>query len=476
MDELPPRVQVLVVGAGPAGLVAGITLATYGVDVLVVDRRDGSSPLSRALVISTRGMELMRRWGLEDVVRAGAADVEPCAWVTPTLASGEGREMPLGFPSDEEAARVSPTRPAWAPQDHHEPILLAHLQSAPSAAVRFGCELIELTQDARAAHAVLVDGRSGKTRRVSADYVVAADGAHSVVRQQLGIAMIGSADLGDYGRVEFVAPLADIVGDRRYALYVISGPDSGGGVFAPRGRSGRWGLSREQRPGELGLGDLGEDALVALIARAAGVDDLRATIERVSTFAFAAQISERYRDGRAFLVGDAAHRMTPRGGTGMNTAIQDSFDLGWKLGWVLRGWADATLLDSYDEDRRPVGLHNVERTGDPGGAQRPSEEALPWDLNGRIAHHWLERDGQAVSTVDLVGDGLTLFTGPDGLRWTSIDAHLPWSAPVRVHRLDATTAAALAIEPIGALLLRPDGRELRRWASVDEALTRHGEL
>jgi putative polyketide hydroxylase len=108
--------QVLVVGAGPAGLVAGITLARYGVDVVVVEKRERISTLSRALVISTRSMEILRAWGLENEVRAGAADVEPCGWATYTLAFGEGTVIPLGHPSAAEAASVSPTRPAWAPQ------------------------------------------------------------------------------------------------------------------------------------------------------------------------------------------------------------------------------------------------------------------------------------------------------------------------------------------------------------------------
>jgi putative polyketide hydroxylase len=104
--------EVLVVGAGPCGALAGMTVASYDVDVLVVERRPGGYGLSRALVISTRGVELLRRFGLEEAVRAGAADVEPTALVTPTLASREGTVMPLGYPSDDEAMRVSPCRPA----------------------------------------------------------------------------------------------------------------------------------------------------------------------------------------------------------------------------------------------------------------------------------------------------------------------------------------------------------------------------
>src|SRR5512135_2934623 len=123
-EETVNRPDVLIVGAGPAGLVTGITLARYGVNTLVVEKRTQLSTLSRATVISTRCMEIFRSWSLEDAVRAGAADVEPCGWVTSTLASGEGRVIQLGYPTAAAAAAISPSRPAWAPQDHLEPLLL----------------------------------------------------------------------------------------------------------------------------------------------------------------------------------------------------------------------------------------------------------------------------------------------------------------------------------------------------------------
>jgi putative polyketide hydroxylase len=460
------HVQVLVVGAGPAGLVAGITLARSGIGVLVIDKREGVPALSRALVISTRGMELMRRWGLEDAVRAGAPDVIPRAWVTRALACGEGTEMPLGHPSDEEAAAVSPSRPAWAPQDHHEPILLSHLRQMPAATIRFRCELTELRQDEAGVHAVLLDRATATPSEVAARYVIAADGAHSTVREQLGIGMDGPGHLADYERTEFFAPLTGAAGDRRYAFYVITRPDAAG-ILAQRGRGDRWGISRERTPGQPRFADLGERELTDLIARAAGVADLPVCIERLSSFPFAAQIADRYRNGRGFLVGDAAHRMTPRGGTGMNTAIQDSFDLGWKLAWVLRGWAPPSLLDSYQTERRPIALHNVQRSAQPAGARATTGEALPWDLNGRLAHHWIPAPAPQISTLDLVGDGLTLLAGPRDPRWAGVKDDYRGAVPLTVHLLDAETADALELRPGGAMLVRPDGREAGRWPGYD---------
>ena len=466
--KLSRNCSVLVVGAGPGGLVAAITLARYGIDVLLIDKRGGPSGLSRALVISTRGMELMRRFGLEEAVRSGAADVKIRAWVTPDLASGDGTEMPLGYPSDAEAALASPARPAWVAQDHHEPVMFEHLRGLPSARIRLGCQLLGVTQDDSGVRAAVADAGTGAVEQVRASYLIAADGAHSTVREQLGISMLGPDDLADYERVEFTAPLWPLAGEHRYGLYVITRPGAAG-VLAPRGPGDRWFLARETPVGTGGLAGLGQDALTGLIRRAAGADTLRPQIERLSTWTFAAQLAERYTQGRCYLVGDAAHRMTPRGGTGMNTAIQDAFDLGWKLAWVLRGWAGPDLLASYETERRPVAAHNVQRSSEPTGARRETDQVLTWDLAGRLPHHWLAAGDQERSTIDLIGDGLTLLAGPSDPRWAAVAHTEPPNPPIKVHMLDARTTDALDLPPAGALLARPDGRELRRWTSPDTA-------
>lgn len=457
------QAQVLVIGAGPAGLVAAIVLARNGVGVLVAEKRPAISTLPRALVISTRSMEILRGWGLEPAVRAGAADVEPCGWVTRTLASGEGVEIPLGYPTAAQAAAVSPTRPAWAPQDHLEPLLLDLLRRHPSARVRFDAELIDLAQDDRAVTAVLADRASGRTGSVRARFVIGADGAHSTVRALLGIRMVGPDDLGEFHRVQFEAPLTGLLGPHRYGLNVITHPDAAC-VIAPRGPGDLWSFNREWRPGQDRVVDAAEHRIAHLIATAVGVSDLRPRIERVNAFSFAAQLADRYRERRGFVVGDAAHRVTPRGGTGMNTAIHDAYDLGWKLAWVLRGWAGPGLLDSYETERRPVGKHNVQRSGDPGGARRTADEALPHDLNGRLAHRWLDHPEDAVSTLDLVGDGLTVLAAHDRPGWVAAVARLGVRAPLVVHAVGPSVAAAVGIAPEGAVVLRPDGRLAATWA------------
>lgn len=453
--------EVLIVGAGPAGLVAAITLSRYSIPTLLVEKRVEISTLSRATVISTRNMEIFRSWGLEEAVREGADDVEPLGWVTPTLASGSGVVIRLGYPTSAEAAEVSPTRPAWAPQDHLEPLLLRLLQKTEHAEVRFGCELVELRQHTGGVAASLWDTASGKTEQAQVRYVIGADGAHSTVRGALGIGMNGADALAEFQMVQFEAPFGQLLDEHRYGLNIITNPDAPG-VFVRRGRGDRWGYAREVRDGQERLDECPESRLVELITTASG-SVARPHIERISTFRFAAQLAERYREQHCFLVGDAAHRMTPRGGTGMNTAIQDAYDLGWKLGFVLRGWAGTDLLDSYEAERRPVGEHNVTRSADPNGAEKQADEALAWDLNGRLPHHWLNQDGRTISTLDLLRAGLTLIARPGDRRQRDAQAS-DTSPPLSVNTVDETTADKLGLPPRGGMLLRPDGKDYRRPA------------
>jgi hypothetical protein len=219
------------------------------------------------------------------------------------------------------------------------------------------------------------------------------------------------------------------------------------------------------------LVDTDHGRLSELLAVATGERHVPCRIHRANSFLFSAQLADRFKEGRVFLVGDAAHRMTPRGGTGMNTAIQDAFDIGWKLAWVLNDWAGAPLLDSYEVERRPVARHNVQRSARPDGARQDAKDALPWDLCGRLPHHWVDADAENVSTLDLLGDGFTLLAGPAEPRWLDPSNTHRWTAPLTAHRLDRETADTLGITPTGAVLIRPDGKSASRWTSFPNPLT-----
>ena len=458
-------VPVLIVGGGPAGLVTAITLARSGVECLLIERREELSDQPRATAISTRSMELLRSWGLESQVLEGALDVGFLGRYGETL-TGPGSVVPLGLPTPEEAARVSPVAPVCAPQDHLEPVLLRHLESLRPASVRLGAELVDLAAGQSGALARIRDARSGRVETVAARYLVGADGVRSVVREALGVKMDGPGLVGDGANVLFRAPLWERIERPHYGLYPITHPEAEG-VFVPAGRGDRWVYGFQAEPGALPPGAAEEAAMVARIRTAAGIPELEPRIERTGRFQYVAKLADRFRTGSAFLAGDAAHRVTPRGGTGMNTAIRDGHDLGWKLAWVVKGWAGDGLLDSYEDDRRPVAEHNVRRSSDPNGSRREVADELQVDLGGRIAHLWLRGDARDVSTLDLLGSGLTLFTGPRGDAWQTAAASIAQPVPLAARALDEFTARGLGITGTGALLVRPDGRPVGLWA--DEA-------
>lgn len=459
--------QVVIVGAGPAGLMAALTLETYDIDVLLLDKRGGNGEVSRALVASARTLELLRRFGFEDAVRATAVDVAPCAWVTASLRSGEGRQQPLGYPVGADAAEVSPTAPLWAPQHLWEPLLLERLKTLPHVGVRLWCETESVSLLDGGAMVTFVDAATRQRELVRTSYVVAADGAHSVVRRGLGVGMEGPGDLAEVDRVEFGADVEAAVGPLACGLSVVTDPETGG-VLAPRDSDQRWGITRDITGPTPRLAEMDASHLADYVRRLLGVERMDVEIEGVRTFRFAAQLATSFRAGPVFLAGDAAHRVTPRGGTGMNMAIQDGFDLGWKLGLVLSGWASADLLATYEIERRPIAAHNVERSASVEGAVQPAEEALPWDLDGRIAHHWI---APSISTTDLPGTGLTLLLGPSAKR-SSGGA----TDSVDVHVLGRKVCEALGLPPAGGVLVRPDGKVVRRWAKLDTALDPWDEL
>jgi 2-polyprenyl-6-methoxyphenol hydroxylase-like FAD-dependent oxidoreductase len=461
-DDLP----VIVAGAGPAGLTAATTLARYGIECLLVDRRLRPSPLPRATALSLRTMELLRGWGLEGEVRSGGVDVEWRLLVCETLAAAaDGLAIDIGYPTKEQSLTVSPTWPACVPQHHLEQVLLDHLATRPEVRVELGVAVEDVRYHPDGCRVVLRDAATGESRSVAARYVIGADGGRSIVRDRAGIG-VRTFD-GHHTSVSAIvhAPLWNLVGERRYGLYVIEHPTAGG-AFLPAGPDDRWIYAYDAHGDATGTDAeaRADDRLAARIRTAVGRPDLPVRVDHVSTFSFTGALADRFRHHRSFLIGDAAHRVTPRGGTGLNSAVADGFDLGWKLAWAMQGWADDALLDSYETERRPVVEHNLERSLDPTGSRRQLDE-MHVDIGGRIRHVWLGQSGpREMSTLDLVGPGLTLFTDPSGThRAARLPAPYP-DAAFTTRRVEARVARGLGVTPGGGLLVRPDGVPVSAWS------------
>jgi 2-polyprenyl-6-methoxyphenol hydroxylase-like FAD-dependent oxidoreductase len=422
-------------------------------------------------------MEVLRSWGLEQRILDGADDVEMALLETVTAAAAsEGTRFDVGYPTTAQSSVVSPTRVACVAQDHLEAVLLDHLAALPAATVRRGVEAIGVRTVGAHAELTLEDG-SGARRTVLARQVVAADGVRSRMRRALGIEMVGRDGIFHGAMVEFRAPLWDVLGEHRYGVYSITHPD-GSGVLLPAGQGDRWLFAVEWDQAARGATEAAPEQLRRHIEAASGAPGIDLRIERVAWFSTGAQVAERFGDGRVLVVGDAAHRVTPRGGTGLNTAFASGRDLGWKLGWVLQGWAGPELLATYEGERRPQAEHNVARSADPFGSRREVITELQVDLAGRIRHEWLDEpdaSGPRRSTLDLLGDGLTLFTGPDASTWSEAAHALAARVPVALTSFSAVTARALGISRHGALLVRPDGLPVAGWSSSADAAARLSE-
>jgi 2-polyprenyl-6-methoxyphenol hydroxylase-like FAD-dependent oxidoreductase len=464
------RYDVVVVGAGPSGLTTAVPLARAGVRVLLVEKHPGLSIFPKATGLRPRTMEILRSWGLEDEVTARAQPAQLAVSVRPVLAA-PGPVTPLGLPTDSELAGVSPSRVAVFPQDEFESVLLADLQ-AHGAEVRFRTELVDLETDESEVRMDLRRRDTGQVESVTTRYLVAADGSRSSIRDRLGIAVEQLGAEGHHLSTLFRADLSPVMPAVPFVLTITVAPGVEG-LFAATGRSDSWFYDIEWHPetGET-VTDWPVEQVAARIRAASGLPDLEVEVQGVFPWDFGASVAVRQRAGRVFLVGDAAHRTTPRGATGMNTGIADGHNLGWKLAWVARGWAEESLLDSYEAERAPVGRANAEaslRTGvGADGAHAVIQDFgvrydSPAVLAGhalaglRAPHAWVEVDGRSVSTLDLFGDRLTVLTGgkvlpvPSGVPMTVLALGPDFTDPT------GAFAAAYGLGSADAVLVRPDG-------------------
>ncbi|MFG1797497.1 FAD-dependent monooxygenase [Nocardia sp. NPDC049149] len=494
------EVDVVIVGGGPVGLTARALLERWGVRVLLVEKRRELSPFPRSRLVNVRSMEIFRQLGVADTIVAGAFPPE----------YGRIRFRDTFIGSDFVSAGMvginapiseSPVIGAVTSQDRLEPVLLA----AGSAPVRFGVELCEVRTEDEQVVGVLVDHASGARTHVRARYLLAADGANSTVRQQLGIGATGPGALGDTTTVVFDADLRRWSDDQPAGVYFTAY-----GTVIPLYPEGGWAW----------FGPTPEDAAQTdwrtVVQRALGGDVLLDVL-RVQHWVLNAFVADHFVDGRIVLAGDAAHGMPIVGGLGMNAGIGDVHNLCWKLAGVCQGWAAPSLLASYATERQPVAhrtlgqavantqlmiqvQHKRREQLQAGSVQ--SEVELPWTeayfaqlglvlgvaydagdgaglrsdgVRGhselpdagtdyrptpqpghRMPHQWLTAGR---STLDALGEWFTLLT-PEPTSWRE-PRTAAW--PLHIEPLPHECLDSYDLGPHGALLVRPDGHIAAHW-------------
>jgi 2-polyprenyl-6-methoxyphenol hydroxylase-like FAD-dependent oxidoreductase len=351
-------VPVLVIGGGPVGLAFAGDLGWRGIACVLVEQSDGSIYQPRMDLVGIRTMEFCRRWGLVPAVEGSPYPrdyAQDNIYLTSLTGYELGRER---FPGIGQAPppKESPQRRERCPQNMFDPILRAFATSQNNVALRYRTRLVSFTQNVDRVTAVVENAETGAREEILARYIVGCDGARSLVRETLGIAMQGNPVLTYTTNVIFRCPHLLSLHDKGKAYrHIFIGPEgTWSTIVAINGRD-EWRFSiiggSEQR-------DYTTDDIKAAIRRAVG-RDFEFEILSVLPWVRRELVAERYRGGRGFIAGDAAHVMSPTGGFGMNTGIQDVVDLSWKLAATIEGWGGDGLLDSYSIERQPIGTRNV---------------------------------------------------------------------------------------------------------------------
>ncbi|MGW0946184.1 FAD-dependent oxidoreductase [Streptomyces sp. NPDC002623] len=524
------RVPVLIVGGSLVGLATSLFLGRLGVPHVLLERHSGTSIHPRGRGNNVRTMELFRVAGVERAIQEAAATLADNHGIlqAPTLVGDAGEWLFKDIDPGGGLARFSPSSWCLCSQNDLEPVLLDHAKRL-GGDLRFSTELMSFETDSHGVTAVAKSRDTGEHLTVRADYLVAADGPRSPVREQLGIGQSGPGDLFHNVSLTFRSRgLAEVVGDRRFIVCYLTSPDADGALLPVDNRE-NWVFHAPWHPeqGET-LEEFTDERCVEHIRRAVGVADLDVEITGKAPWHAAQRVARSYRSGRVFLAGDSAHEMSPTGAFGSNTGIQDAHNLAWKLAAVLDGWAGERLLDSYDAERRPVAeatsaraaVRSAEHShpgfapppgaGGGGGPQRgilnvalgyrypqgavvgadPASPVVPegLDLTGepgsRAPHLWVRRGDERISTLDLYERSLVLLSDagePSGWHEAAERLAAELALPLKSYRVGAGSGADLAPEGDadwaerhgtargGAVLVRPDGFVAWRSPGPDPA-------
>jgi putative polyketide hydroxylase len=357
MSDTP---EVLIIGAGPVGLSAALALGRAGIRCLVLERRSEFSRYPKANGVHARTMEIFREWGVVKPIReltAGMPDEITIGWMTRL----NGIEIGQMSASDaDDTARLfdqqSPERMSVVGQHMFEPILAGAAEDMDSVTIRLGCEVVDLTSGEDSVTVAYTD-ETGVRRTVVAQYVIGADGLRSIARRTLGIGEHGQESLGTAINVQFEADLEPFLRGRFIPIIWIINADTQGAFI--RDGATRWRYNFEIAPGadpDAVTTEECEEHVAAAIGETVPIE-----VHHIWSWSHDLSVTDKWREGRVFLAGDAAHHFPPHGGFGLNSGVQDAQNLAWKLAAKLRWNAGDGLLASYEDERLPVAEFNGEQ-------------------------------------------------------------------------------------------------------------------
>ena len=356
-------VPVLIVGAGPVGLALSGDLGWRGVACTIIEKTDGRIEHPKMDLIGVRTMEFCRRWGIAEDVRDAPYPgdyPQDYIWLTSLTGYELGRER---FPGRayEACPPESPQKRERVPQDMFDPIIKRFATSFPGVTLLNQTELVGFEEKPDRVIATVRDNLTGAMRTLEAQYLVGTDGGGSIVRERLGIGMSGHPALTYTTNVIFrCADFVSLHDKGKGYRFIFIGPEGTWLTIVAINGGDRFRMSIV---GSADKVSHTEADIHDLLKRAMG-KDFDYEILSVMRWVRRELVADSYGRGRIYLAGDSVHLTSPTGAMGMNTGMQDAVDLGWKLDAVLKGWAGAGLLSTYEYERKPVAVRNIKASTD----------------------------------------------------------------------------------------------------------------
>jgi 2-polyprenyl-6-methoxyphenol hydroxylase-like FAD-dependent oxidoreductase len=353
----PIDVPIVIVGGGPVGLALAADLGWRDVPCLLIEKTDGEVRLPKTNGVNIRTMEFCRRWGLTDEIRSSGL---PKDWPRDQIfiTSMNGWELcRVAIPSLEDAKPVCGAIETYVriPQTEFDPIVRRYAASRPSVTLRYRASLEDFAQEADGVRLLVRDLDGGATHTIRCSYLVGCDGANSAIRSALGFSLQGRT-ISYSTNLTFRCPDFVSLHDKgKGRSYNAVGPDGRWAELVAINGKELWGF-HIRGPAQAQM--LTEAEVRMLLHNFMGFELEYQSVACVNWLR-KEMIADHYSSGRVFLAGDAVHLLSPSGTLGMNTGNGDATNLSWKLEAALKGWAGPHLLDSYEAERRPIGVNNI---------------------------------------------------------------------------------------------------------------------